>query len=44
MDDCDTINARLESYYTKLYGDNRELMDLLSKRKGITPEMMAKKV
>tara|TARA_R110002020_G_scaffold29055_4_gene91940 strand:- start:697 stop:1296 length:600 start_codon:yes stop_codon:yes gene_type:complete len=44
MDDCDTINARLESYYSKLYGDNKELLELLSKRRGVTPEMMAKKV
>jgi hypothetical protein len=42
MDDCDTINARLEAYYRKLYGDNEELLAIVSKRQRITPEMIAK--
>lgn len=41
MDDLNTINDRLESYYMKLYGEDQELLKIIKADKRLTPEFIA---
>ena len=41
MDDLNTINERLESYYMKLYGEDQELLKVIKADKRLTPEFIA---
>ena len=41
MDDLNTINDRLESYYMKLYGEDQELLKTIKADKRLTPEFIA---
>jgi len=41
MDDLNTINDRLDSYYMKLYGEDQELLKVIKADKRLTPEFIA---
>ena len=41
MDDLNTINDRLDSYYMKLYGEDQELLKTIKADKRLTPEFIA---
>jgi len=41
MDDLNTINDRLDSYYMKLYGEDQELLKIIKSDKRLTPEFIA---
>ena len=41
MDDLNTINDRLDSYYMKLYGEDQELLKTIKSDKRLTPEFIA---
>lgn len=41
MDDLNTINDRLESYYMKLYGEDDILLNKIKADKRLTPEFIA---
>ncbi|MAN63468.1 MAG: hypothetical protein CMI60_16155 [Parvibaculum sp.] len=41
MDDLNTINERLDSYYMKLYGEDQELLKVIKADKRLTPEFIA---
>ena len=41
MDDLNTINDRLDSYYMKLYGEDQELLKIIKADKRLTPEFIA---
>ena len=41
MDDLNTINDRLDSYYMKLYGEDQQLLKVIKADKRLTPEFIA---
>jgi len=41
MDDLNTINDRLDSYYMKLYEEDQELLKVIKADKRLTPEFIA---
>ena len=41
MDDLNTINERLDSYYMKLYGEDETLLNKIKSDKRLTPEYIA---
>ena len=41
MDDLNTINERLETYYMKLYGEDDVLLTTIKADKRLTPEFIA---